>query len=130
MDDRAATLTQTQGKSTSEAAVLQQKMKKAAKIVTEEWIVKPTLLYEDFGSFIFCTPENVFFRLDGEWIRITREYVEEAVIESNFYNRGKTRWIPSSAANFVLSSIREYCEFAKRVSWTLPRIKRQKWGAL
>jgi hypothetical protein len=120
-----------EGKSNSEAANLQQKMKVAAKILVREWLIRPTIPYEDFVYFVFCTPESIFLRLNGEWLRITRENFEEAVIESNVCTTGwLRRWTPEKITNRALYSIKRLCRELKRVSWTLPRIDRQEGGPL
>ena len=117
--DRAASLT-TRCEVKSEAAVFQQKMKLAARILTREWLVRSTEAYKDFDSFVFCTPENVFCRLDGQWIRITKDYLEDAAGEAT---GNLKKYTPSSVANFVLSTIRQFCRDLKRVSWTLPKLE-------
>jgi hypothetical protein len=123
-DHRAATLT-TQGDFTSEAAVLQEKMKEAAKefaslnVSNRGWIYEPEyrdqpfefFVLERFLPYVHCTPEVVLFRLRDEWIRLTEENLENAMgSEEN--------------AKWWLAELRKVAKKYGDVSWTLPKLQK------
>jgi len=132
---RAATPTQTQGEFTSSPAELQQKMKVAAEKLVQKWLTPMTGPYRSIELFVFCTPENVFFKLNGgwEWVRITKENIEAAVIESKLCDTDYWRalgWSQSRITRLCLFSIGRVCAESKRFSCVLPRISKREGGAL
>ena len=137
--ERAATLTATREESTPEAAELQRKMKEAA--------VKFVKLYQDLGETklirapgqtlfeaceelearvlggrIYCTPEPaVMFRLGGQWIKLTDEYVtkaSEAIAEAE---EVPAEWYAGRALKFAKNWAKE----TGNIGWVFPKLGRE-----
>jgi hypothetical protein len=126
----------TQGKSTTGAADLQEKMKAAAKEFAEMYekfensvfdIAPATAkAYEQhavtiWGNHIYCTPVSVMFKFRGEWIQLTPVNVAEACKEIAEAQEAR----PESYAKLALRDVRFYAKLAERIGWVLPRLEKE-----
>jgi hypothetical protein len=144
LNDRAATLT-THRKTSSEAAELQLKMKKAAKefaklmhgsldsILEEEYLRKPLgfFILRELLPYVCCTPKAVLFPLESEWIRLTEENVVAACRWLRLTQKNAKVSFFISSDEDVKSWFKELRKAAKKygkVSWVLPKL--QEGGAL
>jgi len=142
VDTRAASLA-AQGKSTTGAADLQEKMMKAAKIIVAAdgeddgsyQRIDPITRLPNVNLYIFqyfdllcCTPKDVFLlnqwergegwdlELSWEWTRLSPEYVAAAFKET--FGRINDKL----AARNLLRAIRKACKERGKVSWVLPKL--------
>jgi hypothetical protein len=108
---------QQQGKPSLEDAELQRKMKTAAKEFVQIYRTEePSVL----PSWIYCTPiDLMLFRLGEEWIRLTKENVEEACKEIA-EDEGVS---PEFYAKTALRYARDYAKAYGRVGWVLPKLQ-------
>jgi hypothetical protein len=120
----------TRGKSTTEEADLQEKMRAASKAfndlirAVEDAEFTTAKAYEQlrtklWGDCLYCTPSHtVLFKLGGEWIKVTEENVAEAgkeVAEAQEVS-------PESYARIALQDVILWAEEAGRVGWVLPKL--------
>jgi hypothetical protein len=126
-DDRAASPATQQGESRVSAVNLQEKMWEAAMKCAElefssnEYRDIPSERYiaERVLPHIGCTPEDVFFRLGEEWIKITQENLTAAfrIVWPAYKSCHGTM------ARWWLSKLRQAARKSGRVSWVLPKLK-------
>ena len=130
---------QLEGKLSSGDAELQRKMKAASKEFVEiyhefedsvfDLTPAPGTQFAEayeqhqtkvWGDYLYCTPSDaIMLRLGREWIKVTKENVEEAskeVAEDEDVS-------PEFYAKIALREVRRWAKKAERVGWVLPRLE-------
>lgn len=109
--------------SSSECLELQEKMKAAAREfanlldekLNPEWDMEDPFdlfIYKQISPFVALSPRDLFYRFNGEWVRIAEKYMRQP---DGFYGT------PAE----LLEDLRKFVTKYGRVSWVLPKLQQE-----
>jgi hypothetical protein len=111
-----------EGKSSSDAADLQLKMKAAAKEFSNlldeklnlDWDQEDPFdlfIFKEISPFVHCSPKALFYRLGDAWVRIAEEYM-----------RQPAGFMGTPAE--LLGDLRKFVTKYGKVSWVFPKLQK------